>query len=164
MYVSRAHKSRSFHCTHRGIEHVHNIPPQQVIRCFSSCAAQESNAAQGCMSGRWLKTVRVNRSDIIKYSLVKLTSARFLPRKGNSTRYPPSNGAGTPIAVWMSCYSGGYYIYRLQNGKLAHIARYVVFSEESPNWAPRVAILRQVEIMRLRFNDNRGTHMYGRNM
>ena len=44
-----------------------------------------------------------NASHAHNYSPVKINIARFLPRKGNSTRYPPSIDVGMATDIWISC-------------------------------------------------------------
>ena len=88
----------------RYIEHVYNVPKQQVIRRFSSCDTEKCDTGERCTSGRgkWL-TVSMERHQKLRYSLVNIIHTRFLPRKGNSMRYPPNKNSWTPIDVWMNC-------------------------------------------------------------
>jgi len=44
--------------THSSIEHVHNIPPQQYIGRFRSCAAEKCNTAERCVSWGQLMSMR----------------------------------------------------------------------------------------------------------
>ena len=85
--------------THKANERVGNVPPQQLVGGFSGCATQKNNATEDCV--RWLKSMSM--SDMAKYSPVEITSTRFLPRNGFSTRYPARNDEGRLAVVWMSC-------------------------------------------------------------
>ena len=88
--------------THISIERVYNIPQQQVIRRFSSCGTDNCDTADRCTGRRKRLTVSMDRPQKLRYLPVNITVTRFLPRKGNSTRYPPNKDAGMPTDVWMS--------------------------------------------------------------